>query len=454
MYSSYVLGRWRRVKAGLRIAGVAMLALASVAVCLACFLTYQESRPQGDAPPIAPTIAKWDALAPDAPFTYHVTEIIAGDRKNGEMLPTVKPLALNNAAQVVGEVWQGPPTAPAWVRQMLHLPYVSYFNHLKYSHATQTAFFWDAGRTDILPYPAETTSVTASFINENGQIAGELSQDSSTQNTLRSYPVFHAALWENFRAAPRDVGASFGIFSSRVLGLNAKGQVGVLVDGIIPNSSDAADKTLYGQSVYLWDNDVSRLAARGPQFYGLLSQVRGLQNNGEMLGFDTNTKGDEAIPAIISPFHTPVSLPAAGRGGTLLRRNERGGMLISKRYDGLVLIQDGVINPFWPVNYQLDGLNTSLNQNGDVAGIGAYKGEMRAWAFLWRKNRLNKVADLLGPSPLWKIDDITGMNDRGQLLCTGHHLPEPSGPFAYNDRVLLLTPVLYAAPQKPHKGKP
>ena len=402
--------------------------------CASCQVQpYPARLPQGEAVPIAPTVAEWNALPPGAAFTYHVTEIPSGGGEDNSV-SGIKAYAINNSAQVVGSITHTPATAPAWVRALLHLPYLSRFNHLKYRPQEQTAFIFDKNRTEALPYLNEAVFAEAHAINERGQIAGV----AQIGDAPFGYGTLHAVLWDNVRAAPRDIGAQATGLQTRVFGINARGQVGILSD---------RDRT-----AYLWDNKVRVMASRLSQNRPPEAVAFGLNDRGEAIGFlPAPSKENEnqigGVPAFLSVTHAPVVMSALQVNHAWrvpVARNNRGDM-IAANDDGFFFYQNGTK----PV--RLEDVAMLLNQNGDTLGYrfdesGSYRG-----LFVRHKDHLYKVADCL-PQPFpYLVDTAACMNDRGQIVISAHRAYDGTNGSITDTtpyHLFLLTPVLPAPPNQ------
>ena len=409
--------------------------LAGAAMVFACgaglLAAFFAGGPHGDMPPIAPTVSAWAALPDDAPLTYQITELRMGSPRTDRKLD-IRPTAINNRGQIVGSVERIGYFAPLWWRNLAGGRLAPFIRSVP---VTETAFFWDAGRTQTLSgLNGAKTNASAYDINDSGQIVGNATIRLAHNNGT----IEHAVLWTNFRAVPQDLTASLGgSVSSNAFGINALGQVAVNVGG-----------TFQTAQTYLWDGSLHRA--------GSAAQAYRINDNGESVGV-LQKKGNDT-PAVFSPGKPPLVLTNFGQRKVpqipILINNRR--QIPSWDNKGPFLYENGhfqrlVVLPtnlFW-------GNISGLNENGEVVGdcrpnpkpaTGTNKGD--TLVFLWRKNRLYDVNDLLGPSPHWRIEGVYALNDRGQIVCgatptdPSRRIPQSSGPFYQH--ILLLTPVLPA----------
>ena len=383
-------------------------------LCVACVLAATVlPRPQGDAPPIAPSAAQWQAAPADA-FSYTVTEIRLGDPEKDSSL-VITPSSINNKGQVVGVCDRTPAVAP-WQRKILDSAFVTRFYAPK-QYGTETAFFWDKGRADLLQPLSESPVCTASFINDNGQIAGQAETNPFPAALPFTTPqtTKHAVLWANFQAAPRDVGAVFGPMESHPFGLNAQNNVGVLVIGHDPHPLNPA-YAVEGMRPFVWDNGALMPlapAADGWEAHGLNDKKQSVGGNG--------------TPTLLSPVASPQVLTKlvqkserAGWSsvyGTINNQNQIAG---SDEVDGAFVYQNGRITRLNPVAHRAINerdIVAGQNRTGDV--VGCLQKNIGVTGFLWHKNHLYQINDLLGSSPAWVVKEAIALNDRGQMLCVG-----------------------------------
>lgn len=392
---------------------------------------FQSRRPQGDAPPQAPSIAEWNALPPDAVFTYQVTEIRLENPQTYQG-PISDTWAINNKGQVVGSYRRD--TTPFWRRHLKGVPFLRTVFPQNQTFGQCAAVYWSEGRTDLLPFLPGFASIRAAYINDRGQIAGDAETD------LFGPPytdhLWHAIFWNapSTGEPPRDIGVSLGPLMSGVFGINAQGQVGVQADGDVPNPQ-IPGQLMHVSRPFLWDNGVLR-----PMTHGTTNaQASGLNNKGEAVGFINGTQ-----PARFSAGHAPVILsklsPAGveafwptyiNNKGDIAGNADRGPFLYSAfLFHEKALLRFGTSSGVDEEGEHRE-ITTGLNQGGDIIFYRAAAEEVAAVApsqqndgdcvpFLWHNNHPYPINDLLGPSPQqWKINTTYGINDRGQIICCG-----------------------------------
>ncbi len=307
--------------------------------------------------------------------------------------------AINDAGVVVGYSWTGSKTR----------------HQTSYGHVTH-AFFWQTGKIHDLGTLGGDFSA-ARAINNRGEIVGFSEMDVSwTAYRHRRAFLYAQGKMHNLGMLPRSVW-------SEAAGINVQGKiVGTAGTGF----RDAMGVTI--QQAVIWSGGKIRALDNPP------SEAYAINRYGQVAGKAVN---DGFSPAKWSASRRQSGALLTDGWGYALAINAPGQVCGEDGGDGFGKPRQPFLSdstgssadlPLLPG--QANGTAKALNNLGVAVGVSGA-------ACIWNERAITDLNTLLPPGSDWKLQEATGINDRGQIC--------GNGTYRGNDCAFLLTPI----PEKP-----
>lgn len=259
------------------------------------------------------------------------------------------------------------------------------------------AFYWENGQWSFLLYGAGA----AMAVNNSGEIAG----------FTGDFDNAHAVLWD--RGAQIDLGIAPGSDATVPMAINNKGEV------VVSGTTKRWEKT--GEHEW-WEVKRSR---------GFIWRNGGFMDLGNLDGGNVEPAGINDSAQVVGEALTSDGEPHAfiWQAGRMVDLGSRPMEDVSSLYSHLILAKASKSGPkrYWSTA-------TSINNLGQVVGsYGTGPKRINSRAFLFEDGKMIDLNSLLPPESEWVLKFARQINNNGQILGRGAYRGEP-----YRDFILTL----------------
>lgn len=256
----------------------------------------------------------------------------------------------------------------------------------------------------------------ATGINNRGQVVGQ--SDTVYKESDRKTVITHAFLWENGRM--RDLGTLGGKASlkramsgkpnpnvwfrdrSRATAINDTGQVVGFSDALPDRKHDRA---------FLWRSGRMTDIGRG--------EADAINNKGQVVvRLVDSSSSDAPIRLFLWRPGSPRQATGMFLTGAINNKGQVIGTVKAARkqhgWDNIGVWQNGRIQQLAKVY----GLPVAINDHNQIVGVTS---PHRDLPFLWQRDRMFLLQQLLPPNADWRLTDVSAINNRGQIVGQGLH---------------------------------